>query len=197
VFPTLSGKAQFLAREHIELEDRPSRAYPLILTTGRLPNQWHTRTKTGRVPVLNKLDPAPYLQMHPEDAAGLGLHDRQQVNGVSRFGTADTFLKLDEGISPGVVFMPIHWNELWGHRSSPNEATSNLRDPLSKQPALKAVAVNVTPAGEDQRRSSETPESEPISAMLARPRNSPLSTTPARRLSADSRSAGPAMPLSK
>src|SRR5690349_23376391 len=53
-------------------------------------------------------------------------------------------LKLDEAISPGVVFMPIHWNDLWGHRASPNEATSNLRDPISKQPALKAVPVNVT-----------------------------------------------------
>jgi sulfite reductase (NADPH) flavoprotein alpha-component len=145
VYPTPTGKARLLAREHVELEDRPSRAFPLILTTGRLLNQWHTRTKTGNVPLLTKLDPAPYLQMHPEDAERLGLHDRQHVAIASRFGQATTFLKLDDSITPGVCFMPIHWNDCWAHRASPNEATSNLRDPISKQPALKAVAVNVTP----------------------------------------------------
>jgi sulfite reductase (NADPH) flavoprotein alpha-component len=149
VFPTPSGKARFFAREHMEPEDRPTRAFPLILTTGRVLNQWHTRTKTGNVALLNKLDPAPYLQMHPSDAARLGLHDRQHVAVASRFGRATTFVKLDEAISPGVVFMPIHWNDLWAHRASPNEAASNLRDPLSKQPALKAVAVSVTAAGEE------------------------------------------------
>jgi len=150
VFPTPSGKARFFAREHMEPEDRPTQAFPLILTTGRVLNQWHTRTKTGNVPLLNKLDPAPYLQMHPSDAARLGLHDAQHVAVASRFGRATTFVKLDETISPGVVFMPIHWNDLWAHRASPNEATSNLRDPLSKQPALKAVAVSVTAAGEEK-----------------------------------------------
>jgi anaerobic selenocysteine-containing dehydrogenase len=149
VFATPSGKARFFAREYMDPEERPSRAFPLILTTGRVLNQWHTRTKTGNVALLNKLDPAPYLQMHPSDAARLGLHDRQQVAVASRFGRATTFLKLDEAISSGMVFMPIHWNDLWAHRASPNEAASNVRDPLSKQPALKAVAVSVMPAGEE------------------------------------------------
>jgi anaerobic selenocysteine-containing dehydrogenase len=84
--------------------------------------------------------------MHPEDAQRLGLHDRQHVAVASRFGQATSFLKLDDSITPGVCFMPIHWNDLWAHRASPNEATSNLRDPISKQPALKAVAVRVAPA---------------------------------------------------
>jgi len=149
VFPTPTGKARLLAREHVDPGERPSRAFPLILTTGRVLNQWHTRTKTGLVPVLNKLDPAPFLQMHPDDAVALGLHDRQHVAVASRFGRATTFLKLDQDITPGVVFMPIHWNDLWAHRASPNEATSTLRDPISKQPALKAVAVTVTPANAD------------------------------------------------
>jgi anaerobic selenocysteine-containing dehydrogenase len=146
VFPTPTGRARLLAREHVDPGERPSLAFPLILTTGRVLNQWHTRTKTGLVPVLNKLDPAPFLQMHPDDAVALGLHDRQHVAVASRFGRATTFLKLDDAITPGVIFMPIHWNDLWAHRASPNETTSNLRDPISRQPALKAVAVTVTPA---------------------------------------------------
>jgi predicted molibdopterin-dependent oxidoreductase YjgC len=154
VFPTPSGRARLFARPYIESEDRPSRAFPLILTTGRLLNQWHTRTKTALVPALNRLDPAPYLQMHPDDAVSLGLHDNQHVDVTSRFGSANTFLKLDPDITPGVCFMPIHWNDLWARGASCNESTSNLRDPISKQPALKAVAVNVTSAG---ARDTDTP----------------------------------------
>lgn len=143
-FPTPSGKAQFLAREHIDADDRPTARFPLLLTTGRVLNQWHTRTKTGQVPLLSRLDPGPYLQMHPHDADALGLHGGQHVSIASRFGTANSFLKLDESIMPGVCFMPIHWNDLWSHRASCNEATTNARDALSKQPALKAVAVAVS-----------------------------------------------------
>jgi anaerobic selenocysteine-containing dehydrogenase len=144
-FPTPTGKARFFAREHVDMEDRPSRRFPLILTTGRVLNQWHTRTKTAHCPALNKLDPAPYLQMHPDDVVAHGLHDCQQVTVASRFGACQTFLRLDDQISPGVVFMPIHWNDLWASRASPNESMGDAADPLSRQPALKAVAVNVTP----------------------------------------------------
>jgi sulfite reductase (NADPH) flavoprotein alpha-component len=146
-FPTPGGRAKFFAREHADFDaaDRPSRAFPVILTTGRVYAHWHTRTKTAHVPALEKLDPAPYVQMHPDDAAALGLHDRQHVHVASRFGRATTFLRLDAAITPGLVFMPIHWNDLWAQGSSPNESTSTLKDPVSKQPALKAVAVTVTP----------------------------------------------------
>ena len=147
-FPTPTGRAKLLAREHVDLDpaDRPSRAFPLILTTGRVYGQWHTRTKTGLVPALNKLDPAPNLAMHPDDALSLGLHDKQHVAVTSRFGRCTTFLKLDPTITPGVCFMPIHWNDLWAQGASCNESTSTLKDPLSKQPALKAVAVSVAAA---------------------------------------------------
>jgi anaerobic selenocysteine-containing dehydrogenase len=50
----------------------------MLLTTGRVAGQWHTRTKTANVVALNRLDPAPYLQMHPDDAAALGLHDGER-----------------------------------------------------------------------------------------------------------------------
>lgn len=167
-FPTPTGKARFLAREFVELEERTSREFPLILTTGRVLNQWHTRTKTGQVAVLNKLDPAPFLQMHPDDALALGLHDRQHVAVTSRFGSATTFVRLDAEISPGVVFMPIHWNDLWAHRSSCNEATSNLRDAISKQPALKAVAVSVTPVTFLASQPTATTASEPLECTTNR-----------------------------
>ncbi len=143
-FPTPSGKAQFLARPFFEPEERPTAEFPLVLTTGRVANQWHTRTKTSLVAALNKADAAPFLQMHPDDADELQLTDGEPVAITSRRGRALSFLQVDPNTSPGIVFMPMHWNDLWSGSASPNEATTDDRDAISKQPALKCCAVSVT-----------------------------------------------------
>ena len=146
VFPTETGRAKLWARHDLSPDERLTADFPLLLTTGRTLNQWHTRTKTGQVPQLNERDPAPYLQIHPEDAAELGLADADAVEVTSRRGTSRTIVRIDENISPGVVFVPIHWNELWGPGASPNEATTDATDPVSLQPALKCCAVRVAKA---------------------------------------------------
>ena len=58
-------------------------------------------------------------------------------------GQARSHVRVDDSISPGVVFIPIHWNELWAESASPNEATNSQTDPISRQPALKCCAVRV------------------------------------------------------
>lgn len=143
VFPTPSGKANFFARAPLESEDQPSSDFPLLLTTGRLPNHWHTRTKTGLVDSLTKAHPSPSLQMHPEDATRLKLQNGDRVQIRSRRGGAVSVVQLDTCVSPGVVFLSIHFNELWGSAASPNEATSDSCDALSHQPSLKYCAVTV------------------------------------------------------
>ncbi len=143
-FPTPTGRARFFARPHLPTAETPDREFPLLLTTGRVSNQWHTRTKTALVPQLNKFDPAPYVQMHPEDASALHLHDGQRVQVRSRRGQSLSILKVDANIPPGVVFMPMHWNELWSPRASPNEVTTDATDACSHQPALKRCSINVS-----------------------------------------------------
>ena len=142
-FPTQSGRARLFARPYLPADEMPDDQFPLVLTTGRVAGQWHTRTKTGLIEQLNKSDPGPYLQMHPADAATLELGEGQHVEVRSRRGRALTVLRMDPGIPRGTVFMPIHWNELWSHTSSPNETTTDATDPISKQPALKCCAVRV------------------------------------------------------
>jgi anaerobic selenocysteine-containing dehydrogenase len=154
VFATPSGKAQLLARPHELTSERTSGEFPLILTTGRVLNQWHTRTKTGQVDQLNKLDPAPYLQIHPENAQSLGIADGQKVVIQSQRGKCFCTARLDVQIAAGTVFMPIHWNDLFAPAASPNEATTDVCDPVSKQPALKCCAVAVLPADAPQLASS-------------------------------------------
>jgi anaerobic selenocysteine-containing dehydrogenase len=64
-----------LAAPALAKGDMPDADYPLVLNTGRVQHQWHTRTKTGAVPALNKLNPGPFVEVHPQDAAALGLAD--------------------------------------------------------------------------------------------------------------------------
>jgi anaerobic selenocysteine-containing dehydrogenase len=154
VFPTPTGKARFWDRAHLPREEILDEKFPFVLTTGRTLNQWHTRTKTGLVEQLNQKDPAPSLQMNPGDAATLGLLDGQPARITSRRGEARSTLRIDPDISPGCVFLPIHWNDLWAAGSSPNEVTSNHRDAISKQPVLKhcAVAVIAVERTSDERQ---------------------------------------------
>jgi sulfite reductase (NADPH) flavoprotein alpha-component len=142
-FPTPSGRARFFARPYIPPDEAPDRDFPLVLTTGRTAGHWHTRTKTGNVPQLNQADPAPYLQVHPDDATALGLDEGDPVEVRTRRGAARADVRLDRATSQGTVFMPIHWNELWSEGASPNEATTDAADPISRQPALKHCAVAV------------------------------------------------------
>ena len=146
VFPTPTGRARFFAHPQGEADESPSPEFPLLLTTGRVPNHWHTRTKTGLVDVLNKGDPEPFLSIHPTDADALNIRGGQRVVVRSRRGTAVSVARVDRSVPPGVVFLPIHWNQLWGEAASPNEATSDATDAVSKQPSLKYCAVAVSAA---------------------------------------------------
>ena len=144
-FPTPSGKARFWPRRPLDAGEKTCAEFSLVLTTGRVLNQWHTRTKSGNVTQLNKLDPAPFLQIHPEDARELHIDEGEKVCITSRRGSCFSTAKLDTQTPPGTVFMPMHWNELWATAASPNEAASDETDPISREPALKCCAVNVCP----------------------------------------------------
>ena len=143
VFATQSGRARFWARPFLEQHELPNAHFPLILTTGRVENQWHTRTKTGTIERLNRLDPVPFLSMNADDARALGLSDGSRVVVRSRRGETITTLRLRSDMAPGVVFMPMHWNDLWEMGASVNEVTSSATDPISKEPSLKYCAVSV------------------------------------------------------
>jgi anaerobic selenocysteine-containing dehydrogenase len=170
-FHTASGRATFFARPYLPQEEMPTSHFPLLLTTGRLAGQWHLRSKTGLVEQLNRLDPAPYLQMHPDDAAASGLHDGQRVQIVSRQGRAWSRLRVDQDVPAGTVFMPMHWADLWSLGASPNETMSDACDPISREPALKRCAVRVSayqPAGEHHEDNVIVPLPVPLPAGATR-----------------------------
>ncbi|HDS1759095.1 bifunctional nitrate reductase/sulfite reductase flavoprotein subunit alpha [Pseudomonas sp. M5] len=141
VFPTASGKARFFARPWLPASELPDADYPLVLNTGRVQHQWHTLTKTGKVPALNRLEPGPFVELHPEDAARLGIQDKDQVAIRSRRGRAVLPARVSDRVMPGNCFAPFHWNDVIGEHLAINAVTCDAVDPLSLQPALKHCAV--------------------------------------------------------
>jgi len=144
VFPTPNGRAVFYPRPHLPPAEMPDGDYPYLLNTGRLPHQWHTLTKTGRVAALNKLNPGPFVEIHPHDAAELRVADGDRVEVASRRGRAVLPAVVTERVRPGCCFAPFHWNDLFGEYLSINAVTSDAVDPLSFQPEFKACAVSMT-----------------------------------------------------
>jgi sulfite reductase (NADPH) flavoprotein alpha-component len=142
-FPTDNGRARFFARPYQPNGDLPDDDFPFVLMTGRTPHQWHTRTKTGKVPSLNRMNPGPYLEMHPEDAATLDVREGDPVRITSRQGFAELPARPTAGIRPSCCWAPMHWNDLFAPGIAINQVTSENACPDSHQPELKFCPVRL------------------------------------------------------
>lgn len=143
-FPTPDGRAVFFARPHLAPDEMPDNDYPFLLNTGRLPHQWHTMTKTGKVAKLNKLNPGPFVEIHPNDAARQHISDGDRIEIASRRGRAVLPAVVTDRVRPGNCFAPFHWNDTFGEYLSINAVTNDAVDPVSRQPEYKACAVTLT-----------------------------------------------------
>lgn len=138
-FPTPSGRARLHLVEPAPMSDRPNRLFPLLLNTGRTVEHWHTRTKTGRVEVLDRLAPEGWVELHPADAGDLGVRSHDLVRIVSERGSVDRIrVRVTRTVRPGEVFVPFHFDEQCANRLTLNEF-----DPISREPNYKQCAVRV------------------------------------------------------
>ncbi|GBQ85113.1 molybdopterin oxidoreductase [Gluconacetobacter johannae DSM 13595] len=156
VFPTRTGRANFFARPWMRPHEWPDETHPFVLNSGRLQHQWHTLTKTGRVAGLNRLNPAPFVEIAPDDAARLRIGEGDKVRLVSRRGEAVLPATLSDRVLPGTCFAPFHWNDRFGERLAVNALTSDDIDPVSLQPGFKLCAVSLERVGE-----TATPDGKP------------------------------------
>ena len=142
-FPTPSGKARFHARPCLPVPEMPDEDFPFAFNTGRLPHQWHTMTKTGKIPALNKLNPTPFIEIHPQDATALGIRDKDRVEIRSRRGAAVLPAVVTDRVVAGSCFSPFHWNDVFAEDAAVNAVTDDAADPVSHQPGPKYCAVAV------------------------------------------------------
>ncbi|CAL1519798.1 molybdopterin-dependent oxidoreductase [Chitinophaga sp. MM2321] len=118
--------------------------YPLILTTGRIRDQWHTMSKTGKVGKLKQHIDRAFLEIHPEDARRRQIRQDDMVEINNSRGTARVKAQLTNTIKKGVVFLPMHWGKILNNDlNRANNLTQNLLDPISRQPDFKYSAVQV------------------------------------------------------
>ncbi|HEX8166328.1 MAG TPA: molybdopterin-dependent oxidoreductase [Beijerinckiaceae bacterium] len=144
-FFTPDRKARFVAPA------RPAAAalseeYPFRLNTGRIRDQWHTMTRTGRSPRLGAHRPAPFVELAPADAARLGLADGDLARVSTAHGAAVLEVAVETGQRPGSLFAPIHWSGETASAGRVGALVHPLVDPVSGQPDAKATPAAIAPA---------------------------------------------------
>ncbi len=138
-FQTDDGRA-VLFRVKSELPpEEPGEDFPFLLNTGRTVEHWHTRTKTGRVPILEESAPEAWIEINPADARRLGVRNHEYVAVSSRRGRIDRVrVRVTSIVGPAQVFMPFHFAE-----ANANNLTLDVSDPISREPNFKQCAVRI------------------------------------------------------
>ncbi|MGH6865989.1 MAG: molybdopterin-dependent oxidoreductase [Methyloceanibacter sp.] len=118
-------------------------AFPLVLNTGRVRDQWHTMTRTGKSPRLSQHFAEPFAELHPEDAHAHGVADADLVRVSSAQGAIVVRALLSKRQSPGAVFVPMHWTDQFSGCARVDTLVPGLTDRDSGQPALKHARVRI------------------------------------------------------
>jgi anaerobic selenocysteine-containing dehydrogenase len=137
--PTATGRVQLSRVTPQEISDMPRRKFPYLLNTGRTVEHWHTRTKTGRVEILDRMAPTGWIEMSPDDADHLKVLSGSMVKVSSRRGTIDRIpVRVTATIRAGEVFIPFHFDDMCANRLTVAEF-----DPISREPNYKQCAVAI------------------------------------------------------
>jgi assimilatory nitrate reductase catalytic subunit len=142
-FFTPDRKARFIAPEAPALREVTSDAYPFVLNTGRVRDQWHTMTRSGLSPRLGQHAPEPFVEVHPADARLFGLKDFARV--ATAHGEGIFRVRLSEDQQAGSLFVPIHWNGETASSARVGELVAPHTDPWSGQPEAKATPARIEP----------------------------------------------------
>lgn len=119
----------------------PAPAQGLRLNTGRIRDQWHTMTRTGKSPRLGAHLAEPFAELHPKDAAARGISPADLVQISSAQGQGVFRALITDRVQPGQIFAPMHWTRQNSRNGHANALTAALTDPISGQPALKGSTV--------------------------------------------------------
>lgn len=142
VFPTASGRAQFVADPYRAAKEQRDARFPLTLITGRLRDQWHGMSRTGTAARLFGHVSEAVLSLHPDELRRHRLQPGDLVSLKSRRGAVIVAVGSDDSVRPGQAFLPMHWGDRF-LKGGVNAITQPAFDPLSKQPELKHSGVRL------------------------------------------------------
>ncbi|WP_404864346.1 formate dehydrogenase subunit alpha [Georhizobium sp. MAB10] len=159
-FPTKDRRGKIVPADLLPPDEVPDEDYPLVLTTGRLLEHWHTGAMTRRAGVLDAIEPEGIASMHPREIERRGMRQGMMVKVETRRGTVEALLRADREVADGMIFMPFCFNE-----SPANVLTNPQLDPFGKIPEFKYCAARIGLAdtetaalGENRGSSSLTKE---------------------------------------
>lgn len=139
-FPTASGKAKIVPTDLVAPAELPDEEFPMVLTTGRMLEHWHTGAMTRRATHLNAQEPEAVVSMHPRDIGRQGLTRGQQVRVQTRRGEVTLTLRADRDVTQGMLFIPFCFVE-----APANFLTNPQLDPFGKIPEFKFSAARISP----------------------------------------------------
>ncbi|MCA9076028.1 MAG: formate dehydrogenase subunit alpha [Planctomycetaceae bacterium] len=145
-FPTANGRGKFAPCDYLPPAELPDAEYPLVLTTGRVLEHWHTGSMTRRSKALDAIAPSAFVKVHPSDLLTLNLANGQMVQVSSRRGKIELEAVADPSVDPGSVFIPFHFRE-----AAANLLTNDVLDPDGKIPEFKYCAVRIEGLGIEHR----------------------------------------------
>jgi formate dehydrogenase major subunit len=137
-FPTPSGRAKLVPAAIIPPAEEPDTEYPLVLTTGRQLEHWHTGAMTRRATVLDEIEPEAVASLAPSELRKLGVHAGDPIRVTTRRGHIELKARADSNVAPGMVFIPFCYAE-----AAANILTNPQLDPIGKIPEFKYCAAKV------------------------------------------------------
>ena len=148
-FPTPSGRGRMVPAAIVPPDEMPDGDFPMVLTTGRMLEHWHTGAMTRRATLLDSLEPEAIATLAPVDLERLGIAPGERIVIESRRGTIEARARIDSGIQPGMVFVPFCFVE-----AAANLLTNPALDPYGKIPEFKFCAVRCHAADRQGQRPS-------------------------------------------
>jgi formate dehydrogenase major subunit len=137
-FPTASGRARLVPAHIVPPDEVPDNDYPMVLSTGRVLEHWHTGSMTRRSDVLDLLEPEAVALLSPADLRRMALAAGERIRLETRRGTVELKARADRDVPAGMVFLPFCYAE-----AAANLLTNPALDPFGKIPEFKFCAVRV------------------------------------------------------
>ena len=142
-FPTASGRGRFTPAEVLPPDELPDSDYPMVLTTGRQLEHWHTGSMTRRASKLDALEPEANASLHPKELRRLGVEPGETIRVATRRGSIELMARADRAVAEGMIFIPFCYAE-----AAANILTNPQLDPFGKIPEFKFCAARVERADE-------------------------------------------------
>jgi formate dehydrogenase major subunit len=138
-FPTETGRGRIVPAHVQPPDELPDDAYPMVLSTGRVLEHWHTGSMTRRAEVLDAIEPEAVAFMSPRDLDRMELRPGESIRIETRRGALNTMVRVDRDVPNGMVFMPFCYAE-----AAANLLTNPALDPWGKIPEFKFCAARVS-----------------------------------------------------